>query len=229
MCLTAHFLDNDWNLNKKILNFLPISSHRGDAIGKAIEKCLRDWRIDKIFTVTVDNASSNDVAVAYLKKKCNQVGTSIVQGKYLHMRCIAHIINLIVNEGLKEHNDSIARIRGVVKYVRQSPSRLQKFKECVEIEKIQSKSLLCLDVNTRWNSTYLMLDAAQKFEMAFERFDEMDPYFKSELVLGDGLPDNDDWENVRRLVIFLQNFYELTLKVSGSLHVTTNKFFLGIL
>ena len=76
------------------------------------------------------------------------------------MICIAHIVNLIVNEGLKEHQDSITRIRGAVKYVRQSPSRLQKFKKCVQIENIQSKSLLCLDVSTRWNSTYLMLDAA---------------------------------------------------------------------
>ena len=141
------------------------------------------------------------------------------------MRCIAHIVNLIVNEGLKEHNDSIARIRGAVKYVRQSPSRLQKFKECVKIEKIQSKSLLCLDVNTRWNFTYLMLDATQKFERAFERFDEMDLYFKSELVLGDVLPNNDDWKNVRRLVLFLEIFYKLTLKVSGSLYVIANRFF----
>ena len=46
-----------------------------------------------------------------------------------------------------------------------------------------------------------MLDATQKFERVSERFDEMDPYFKSELVLGDGMPDNDDWENVRRLVL----------------------------
>ena len=45
-----------------------------------------------------------------------------------------------------------------------------------------------------------MLDAAQKFEKAFERFNEMNPYFKGELVLGDKLPDNDDWENLRRLV-----------------------------
>ena len=80
MCLTAHFLDNDWNLNKKILNFLTISSHRGDAIDKAIEKCLHDWGIDRVFTVTVDNASSNDVVVAYLKKKLNQSRTSIIQG-----------------------------------------------------------------------------------------------------------------------------------------------------
>ena len=85
---------------------------------------MRDWGIDKNFTVTVDNASSNDVAISYLKKKFNQVGTSILQGKYLHLKCIAHIINLVVSAELKEHNDSIARVRGVVKYMRQSLSRL---------------------------------------------------------------------------------------------------------
>ena len=76
------------------------------------------------------------------------------------MRCIAHILNLIVSDGLKEMNESVAHVRGAVRYVRQSPARLAKFKECALVEKIQSKSLLCLDVSTRWNSTYLMLDAA---------------------------------------------------------------------
>ena len=85
---------------------MPISSHRDDVIGKAIEKCLHDWGIDRVFTVTVNNASSKNVAVAYLKKKLNHLGTSIVQGKYLHMRCITHIINLIVSERLREHKNS---------------------------------------------------------------------------------------------------------------------------
>ena len=70
-----------------------------------------------------------------------------------------------------------------------------------------------------------MLETAQKFERAFERFEEIDPYFKSEMVLGDGLLDSDDWEDVKRLTIFLQHFYELTQKVSGSNYVTTNNFF----
>ena len=42
---------------------------------------------------------------------------------------------------------------------------------------IESKSLLCLDVPTRWNSTYLMLETAQKFEKVFMRMDfENDNY-----------------------------------------------------
>ena len=70
-----------------------------------------------------------------------------------------------------------------------------------------------------------MLETAQKFERAFEKFEEIDPYFKSEMVLGDGLPNSDDWEDVRRLIIFLQHFYELTQKISSSNYVTTNNFF----
>ncbi|XP_031108405.1 zinc finger BED domain-containing protein RICESLEEPER 2-like [Ipomoea triloba] len=225
MCLTLHYIDNEWKLHKRILNFCPISSHKGEDIGKAIEKCLRDWGLDNVFTITVDNASSNDVATGYLRKKFNNLGSSILDGKFLHMRCIAHIVNLAVNDALKENNESICRVRGAVRYVRQSPSRLQKFKECIQMEKIQSKALLSLDVCTRWNSTYLMLDSAQKFERAFERFEELDPHYGHDLLNSEGIPDHDDWENVRRLCMFLGHFYDLTVKVSGSLYVTSNTYF----
>lgn len=113
-------------------------------------------------------------------------------------------------------DESVSRIRGAVRYVRQSPSRLIKFKECALYQKIQSKSMLCLDVGTRWDSTYLMLDVAQKFERAFEEFEEEDFYYRSELMMGDGVPKKEDWENVRRFCLFLQKIHELTIKVSGS-------------
>nr|KJB39155.1 hypothetical protein B456_007G001000 [Gossypium raimondii] len=176
LCITAHFIDNDWKLNKKILNFCQISSYKGESIGMVIEKCLLNWRIDKLFTVTVDNASSNDVAIGYLRKKFNPRG------------------------GL-----------GAVRYVRQSLARIQKFKECVVVEKIECKKMLCLDVCTRWNSTYLMLDTAQNFERAFEGFEEQDTNFRVELERGEGWPSVDDWDNVRNLRDFLEHFYEVTL------------------
>ncbi|XP_077219054.1 zinc finger BED domain-containing protein RICESLEEPER 1-like [Tasmannia lanceolata] len=229
MCLTAHYVDSDWKLHKKILNFCPISSHKGEALGKAVEKCLLDWGIDKVFTVTVDNASSNDVAVGYLKRRLVNWGSSILQGNFLHVRCVAHIINLVVCEGLKEVEIAVDRVRTAVRYVRSSPARLKLFKECIENERIQSKSLLCLDVSTRWNSTYLMLKAAEKFEKAFDKFEVEDPFYSSELDSGDvdGIrkPDHEDWEKVRRMATLLQNFYELTVRVSGSLYVTSNTLF----
>ena len=38
-------------------------------IGRAIESCLLKWGIDRLFTITTDNASSNEVAIDYVKKK----------------------------------------------------------------------------------------------------------------------------------------------------------------
>lgn len=49
-------------------------------------------------TVTVDNATSNDLAFSYLKQPWKG---NVLRGEYLHMRCIPHIINLIVQDGLK--------------------------------------------------------------------------------------------------------------------------------
>ncbi|XP_057965406.1 zinc finger BED domain-containing protein RICESLEEPER 2-like [Malania oleifera] len=96
----------------------------------AIERCLLDWGVDNVFTMTVDNASSNDVAIAYIKRKVSNWRKDILGGKFLHMRCTAHIINLIVQDGLKEMGDSVARVRNTVRYVRHSLARLKNFKRC---------------------------------------------------------------------------------------------------
>ena len=40
MVVTTHFIDGDWTYQKKILNFCPITNHKGDTIGRAVESCL---------------------------------------------------------------------------------------------------------------------------------------------------------------------------------------------
>lgn len=102
----------------------------------------------------MDNASSSDKVVEYLKMKFkNKKGGLVLDGKYVHMRFCVHIVNLIVNEGLKERYNLIQSIRNAMRYVRSSPTRLNKFKECVREEEISSQGLLCFNVPTRWNST----------------------------------------------------------------------------
>ncbi|KAF7820633.1 zinc finger BED domain-containing protein RICESLEEPER 2-like [Senna tora] len=111
----------------------------------------------------VDNASSNDVAIAYLKRRINAWKESVLSCELLHMRCCAHILNLIVMDGLKEVHDSIVKIRNAVRFVRSSSSRLQKFKTW-EDEKIQSQALVFLDVCTRYKIKYVEFAFARLYD-----------------------------------------------------------------
>ena len=57
------------------------------------------WEIDHIFTITVDNESSNDVAIEYLRRKTKDRVGSLLGCKFLHMHYCALILNLIVQDG----------------------------------------------------------------------------------------------------------------------------------
>ena len=140
-----------------------------------------------------------------MKEATNRWKGTVLGNEFVHVRCCAHILNLIVTDGLKHHNKSIDRVRHAVRYVKASPNRLQTFTRCVEKVKIESKAILCLDVATRWNSTYKMLENAEKFEHAFKRME----YEDLEYILHfwdedyDRRPPNeDDWETCRKFVKF---------------------------
>jgi hypothetical protein len=121
---------------------------------------------------------------------------------------------------MAELDDSIKRIRKAVKHVRSSPARMANFKSCIQRENIQCTKKVCLDVETMWNSTYLMLSIAEKYQKAFELLGEED----SHLVV----PGSLDWENARAFVKYLQIFYDATLNMSGSNYVTSSLYFMQL-
>ncbi|CAI0401485.1 unnamed protein product [Linum tenue] len=232
MCLTAHWIDEAWVLHKRILNLCTIANHKGETIGQAIEGCLKEWGLHKIFTITVDNASTNDSAIKYIVRKTKNSSGTILKHDFLHLRCSAHILNLILQDGMKELDESIIKIRNAVRYVRSSPTRLLNFKKCIEMEEIQYKGLVGLDVETRWNSTYVMLAAAEKFERAFAKMIGEDYKYLTYFEDGDekkkkllGPPMDEDFDKARCLLKFLELFYLVTLKFSSTLSVTSNLFF----
>ncbi|XP_060968418.1 zinc finger BED domain-containing protein RICESLEEPER 2-like [Cannabis sativa] len=155
-------------MQKRIINFLKVPSHKGDLVEKELINCLDEWGISKVFAVTVDNASSNDVALRKLKGNLFEKDNTVpLNGKIFHMR---------------------------------------------------------------WNSTYMMLEAAIKFKKNFDNLEgdaNYTRYFDEERMAGP--PSNLDWEKAGVFVSFLKRLYDLTNRFSGSLYVTSNLFLPNIL
>lgn len=63
--IIAHFVDSKWKL-QKIISFIPISSHMGGCIAKALK--LVSLGIRNVFTVIVDNESSINTVMGIFYK-----------------------------------------------------------------------------------------------------------------------------------------------------------------
>ncbi|GJX29393.1 zinc finger BED domain-containing protein RICESLEEPER 2-like protein, partial [Tanacetum coccineum] len=145
-----------------------------------MKNCLIEWGLKNILTITVDSASSNDKAIDYLKGKLVKWGDNcILKGKWTHVRCFAHILNLVVQDRLKELEISVNQIRAVVRWIRLSPTRIIKFSEFCIFDNFECEKSLVVDVPTRWNSIYLMLSVAIEYErsMSVEMMKGFDKYW----------------------------------------------------
>lgn len=128
-----------------------------------------DWNIDrKISCITVDNCTTNDAMVGLLEEKLDCTSL-MLGGDLFHMRCCAHILNLIVRDGLDVIKVGIEEIRDSVAYWTTSPKREEKFEETSRQLNVSCTKKLGLDCTTRWNSTFLMLQTALLYKDVFYR------------------------------------------------------------
>jgi len=223
ICLTAQFVDENWRLNCKILNFCRMyPPHTGVEMAVVIYDCLKEWNIEKmVFSITLDNATANDSLQTILKGHLNLQNSLVCDGEFFHVRCSAHILNLIVQEGLKAAIDSLIAIRESVKHVRGSDGRMQKFEQCVKQVGIETNLGLRLDVVTRWNSTYLMLESALPYEKVFSSLHLHDINYTH-------CPTFDQWRRAEKICEVLEPFHEITNLISGSSYPTSNLYFMQI-
>ncbi|KAH9698081.1 BED-type domain-containing protein [Citrus sinensis] len=219
MVVTAHFIDNSWKLHSRILRFIYVPSpHTAEALSNELVQCLLDWNVDrKLSLMTLDNCTTNDAMVEKLLLRLDP-GTLISNGKFFHMRCTTHILNLVVRDGLKVIENGVGKIRKSVSYWAQTPKRFETFKLAARQLKIICKKKLKLDYPTRWNSTYAMLDVPLMYGSVFSRLQQREPQYKS-------LPSNSEWDLAPTMVEHLKSFCMLTEMFSGTRYPTVNLFF----
>ncbi|XP_054785890.1 zinc finger BED domain-containing protein RICESLEEPER 2-like [Prosopis cineraria] len=226
ICLTAHFVDERWKLYSKILSFCKMKPpHSRIELARKVHECLTDWGIEnRIFSITLDNASANDNMQDILKERLSlQDDFKLVSnGEFFHVRCCAHILNLIVQEGLKVTSSALHKIRESIKFVKASEARSILFKQCVEqVGSIDTSMGLRLDVPTRWNSTYTMLESGIEYRRAFTHIAINDTNYKFSLT-------NDEWARADAMCSFLRPFEKIIRLISGSSYPISNSCFMQI-
>jgi hypothetical protein len=157
----------------------------------------------------------------HLKTHFRVQGNLMCDGEFFHIRCSAHVLNLIVQEGLKIASEVLHKIRESVKYIKGFVGRMLNFKDYVEDAGINVWGGLRFDVSTRWNSTYLMLESALQYRKAFEFYKVADRSYKY-------CPSDDEWERGERICDFLEPFYDITNLISGSTYPTANLYFMQV-
>ncbi|GJY33031.1 zinc finger BED domain-containing protein RICESLEEPER 2-like protein [Tanacetum coccineum] len=151
-----------------------------------------------------------------VKKELEKI--KVCNGEFIHVRCCAHVLNLIVQSGLKVIEESIEKVRESVKFVRGSAARKIKFAECIARLKLQYRKNVRQDVVTRWNYTYLMLDCALMYRPAYVLLAKLDKTFKT-------CPTEEEWTRIEAIALFLKPFYDITKLFSGTLYSTSNLYF----
>lgn len=204
------FIELCYNYSYYFSRFVYVSSpHTKDVLAEVLVDCFLEWNIDrKLSTITVDNCSTNNVMIRLLLNKLD-TSSLMLGGFMLHMRCAAHILNLIVQDGLSIIGDGIEGIHDSVIYWTGSSKKRQKFEENARQLRVQCTKELVLDCKTHWNPTYLMLSTALIYKDVFSHLAKCEISYTC-------LPYDYDWELVKDICGRLEFFHSATEFFSGS-------------
>jgi hypothetical protein len=160
-----------------------------------------------VLSVTLDNASAMDYLTPSLP--------SYVGSILLHQRCACHIINLIVKPDLKRLNMYLEDFRTAISFLNSSNLHIASFKSFYLAAGVRPRKF-GLDMDVRWNSTYLMLKHLLSYKDTFSVFIHTNYRGASGTLL---TPNH--WYVVEHILQFLEQFYLSTISLSGIYYPTT--------
>jgi hypothetical protein len=145
------------------------------------------------------------------------VGTGF-ETQYSHVRCCAHIVNLVVQDGTAVISPLIESLRETVKYFKRSPSRLHAFCETCKRLAIKVGDHLHVDCQTRWGSTYKMISTTHKYKEALTSHADSNANYA-------WVPTNDEWNMFDLIDPLLESLALVTTAFSGTSYPTSNIFY----
>jgi hypothetical protein len=186
LSVVAHFVNSKWELEKWLLALRLIDGkHSGVNIANPIAAKIDDYALTgKVFAITLDNASSNNVAIKYLRPfLTGYLGVNVpalhdsnldapnddLCTMFLHQHCSCHVINLVVKASLDPIRTYLDDFRTAITFLNASNQRIAAYKSYCMSMAIRPRKF-GVDIDVRWNSTYLMLKHLLPHKSAFSVF-----------------------------------------------------------
>ncbi|KAJ6859977.1 hypothetical protein NC651_036336 [Populus alba x Populus x berolinensis] len=174
-CLTMHFIDDGWRMNKKILAFRSIEH---DYMNEAVKNVLVEWNIiKKVHFMFAEIAPPNSQMTREFRSKLLSQFPHM-NGDLLCVSCYAQTLELLARDGFYEIKDVLNKIRGCIEYVNATPINQDKFREAINNVKLQDMKAASHDDPTRWETTFVMLRSALELREAFTQLEQVDFDFK---------------------------------------------------
>ncbi|KAL3651416.1 hypothetical protein CASFOL_004418 [Castilleja foliolosa] len=212
ICLSGQYVDDNWKLSSKLLSFdeLP-NPNSGYEVARKITGLIRELEIEaKVFYLTLDDMSIASGMQDFFKSQSSCYGISLLfDDEFFDIRCLAHTLDTIGQEGLKSIDLVLCKIRETLEFVRNSQRKIKMFDG------------LSSDVSTRWDSTYLMLCSAIRYKNVFNNLRLYDEGYES-------CPSSEEWERAEKVCEFLELLYDTANLISGSFHPTSNLYFMQV-
>ncbi|XP_074603936.1 E3 SUMO-protein ligase ZBED1-like [Brevipalpus obovatus] len=146
--VTGHYI-KDWKLNSVLLSCMNMAvRHTSANIINSLNEVLESWKIEhnQVVACVTDNGANVKKAVCDLF------------GQARHIPCFAHTLNLLVKDAINRtgnFREVLQKVRTIVQYFKQSGPAADELRKVQPMGRILK---LKQDVETRWNSSYLMLN-----------------------------------------------------------------------
>jgi hypothetical protein len=100
MAITVYFIDKDWNYREMLLGFEPLHGpHTGINLSDVLHQLLKERKLlDRIFSVTTDNATNNETLIRALQEKLISTGAISSRESIVRVPCMAHVIQLCLKQ-----------------------------------------------------------------------------------------------------------------------------------
>ncbi|XP_034529154.1 zinc finger BED domain-containing protein 1-like [Notolabrus celidotus] len=206
LAVTCHFVGENTRLDSVLLGVQAFpQSHTAENIACVKASMMEEWGISNKVTCMVTDGAPNMVAC-------------VKELKLLHHICIAHTLNLVVKKALDQHpvvSGIRAKARKLVGYFRSSTTAKEKLTQ-VQFHLGMEQKKLMQEVETRWNSTSLML---QRLVELREPVGAVLAGLQHDLAFFT----SDEFNIVTGCLALLSPFYDATVELSAEENVSASK------